>query len=383
MTRWRWRGHIALLGVALAFVLYPILPNEDVINSDWPAFATGALMIVDDPGQLYDLHAQSRFQDHVTGGRHLVTLGIGGILPFLAPAWVALLAVPFAALGTDLGGRLWILFGLLCLGAGLYLATRPKVGSSPSVGRWRAAPEGLLPAFAGIPTALLLLNAQLDGVVVLGVGGAIALWSRPYLAGLTLGLTLMKPQLVLPLGVALILARRWTVIAGWATAGAALLVPTLILNPHWILDWLGQTRSTVQAGAREVDLPHLAVLLPAAMQGVVIATLTALAVIGVVALARMRRDQFQPAAAILIAGGVLAAPHALPADLVLVALGLAVWGEARWWEWLGLSVVALAAALIAPPVPTIIGVIGVGWVCLRASGLLTWGSPEPAHASAR
>jgi len=119
------------------------------------------------------------------------------------------------------------------------------------------------------------------------------------------------------------------------------------------------------------------------MQGVVLATLTALAVIGVVALARMRRDQFQPAAAILIAGGVLAAPHALPADLVLVALGLAVWGEARWWEWLGLSVVALAAALIAPPVPTIIGVIGVGWVCLRASGLLTWGSPEPAHASAR
>src|SRR3989442_13655096 len=78
MTRWRWRGNIALLGVALAFVLYPILPNEDVINSDWPAFATGALMIVDDPGQLYDLHAQSRFQDHVTGGRPLVTLGIGG-----------------------------------------------------------------------------------------------------------------------------------------------------------------------------------------------------------------------------------------------------------------------------------------------------------------
>ena len=111
-----------------------------------------------------------------------------------------------------------------------------------------------MPAFAGIPTALLLLNAQLDGVVVLGVGGAIALWSRPYLAGLTLGLTLMKPQLVLPFGVALVLARRWTVIAGWATAGAALLVPTLILNPHWILDWLGQTRSTVQAGAREVDL---------------------------------------------------------------------------------------------------------------------------------
>src|SRR5207237_3941124 len=123
-----------------------------------------------------------------------------------------------------------------------------------------------------------------------GVGGPMALWSRPYLAGLTLGLTLMKPQLVLPFGVALVLARRWTVIAGWATAGAALLVPTLILNPHWILDWLGQTRSTVQAGAREVDLPHLAVLLPASVQGVVLATLTGPEVVGGGGVVRARPD---------------------------------------------------------------------------------------------
>ena len=43
----------------------------------------------------------------VTGGRTLITLGINGILPFLAPAWVAFLAVPFELLGTNLGGRLW------------------------------------------------------------------------------------------------------------------------------------------------------------------------------------------------------------------------------------------------------------------------------------
>src|SRR5205807_4167546 len=155
MTRWRWRGNIALLGVALAFVLYPILPNEDVINSDWPAFATGALMIVDDPGQLYDLHAQHRFQDQVTGGRRLTTLGIHGILPFLAPAWVALLAVPFETFGTDVGGRLWVLFGLACLAGGLYLGTRPR------------PPTAILPGFAAVPTALVLLNAQLDGIVAL------------------------------------------------------------------------------------------------------------------------------------------------------------------------------------------------------------------------
>ncbi|TME49082.1 MAG: DUF2029 domain-containing protein [Chloroflexi bacterium] len=222
MSRWRWRGNIALLGVALAFVLFPVLPNDDVVNSDWPAFATGARLIVSDPSHLYDLKVQQRVESDVTGGRVLVTLGIQGILPFLAPAWVALLAVPFEALGTDLGGRLWILFGLACLVGGPYLATRPR------------PPTAILPAFASVPTALMMLNAQLDGIVALGIGGAIALWSRPYLAGLALGLTLMKPQLVLPLGLGLILARRWMVLAGWATAGVALLASTLLLDPHWV-----------------------------------------------------------------------------------------------------------------------------------------------------
>src|SRR5438067_12288477 len=239
--RWRWRGSVALLAVALAFFIYPLLPNDDVINSDWPAFATGARLIVSDPGHLYDLDAQKAVQRDVTGGRVLVTLGIEGILPFLAPAWVAMLAVPFDALGTDLGGRVWILFGLLCLAGGLYLAIRPR------------PPTLMLPGFATVPTALLLLNAQLDGVVALGIGAAVALWKRPYLAGLALGLTLMKPQLVLPLGAAVLLERQWKVLVGWAIAGVALLLPTLLLNPQWISLWLGQTRATVAPVSREID----------------------------------------------------------------------------------------------------------------------------------
>ena len=96
MSRWRWRGNVALLGVTLAFFLFPLLPNADVINSDWPAFATGARLMLHDPSHLYDFTAQRQVELQVTGGRVLVTLGIKGILPFLAPAWVALLAVPFA-----------------------------------------------------------------------------------------------------------------------------------------------------------------------------------------------------------------------------------------------------------------------------------------------
>src|SRR5258708_10792067 len=188
MTGWRWRGSVAMLAVAVGFVIYPLIESEgDVINSDWPAFATGARIMLTDPGRLYDFDVQRRVELDVTGGRSLVTLGIHGILPFLAPAWVALLAVPFELLGPDLGGRIWILAGLLCLAAGLYLAIRPR---SPTV---------MLPAFASVPAALMMLNAQLDGFVVLGLGAAMSLWSRPYLSRLALCLTLMKPPLFLPL----------------------------------------------------------------------------------------------------------------------------------------------------------------------------------------
>lgn len=377
---------MALVAVVLAFVIYPLVEgSNDVINSDWPAFATGGRLIVEDPGHLYDFDTQRRVQLEVTGGRTLVTLGINGILPFLAPAWVAFVAVPFELLGTDLGGRLWILFGLACLALGLYLV-------APTRALWRAVLPGerggertgyspALPAFASVPTALLLLNAQLDGIVALGIGAAIALWAQPFLAGLCLGLTLVKPQLVLPLGAALLVARRWRVLAGWAVAGVALLAASAALNPRWVLEWVPALGSTVRPGSREVDFAHLGTLLPNAYEGWAVAALSVLALTAVLVLARRCRSDFRAAAAVLVAGGVLVAPHALPTDLVLVAVALAIWGKAEWQDWVLLSVGAAIAALVPVPWPTVVGVLVVGWLCLRAAGLSAW-RPGRAPASA-
>ena len=350
-----------MVGISLGFVIYPLTEGKnDVINSDWPAFATGARLIVEDPGHLYNFDVQRRMQLEVTGGRTLVGLGISGILPFLAPAWVAFFAVPFEALGTELGGRLWILFGLACLALGLLLAVRPR------------PPAAILPAFASVPTALLLLNAQLDGLVALGVGAAVALWASPWLAGLCLGLTLVKPQLVLPIGAGLVLTRQWRVLAGWTVAGIVLLVAATALNPHWVFDWLPVLGTTVQPGAREVDLAHLGTMLPRAYQGYAVVLLSLLALIAVLALARSCRKDFRTAAAVLVAGGVLVAPHSLPTDLVLVAVGLAIWGETIWADWVVLSVGGGIAAVVPAPLPTLVGVLLVGWLCLRVAGLSAW-----------
>jgi hypothetical protein len=357
LTRWRWRGSVALLAVAVAFVIYPLIEGEnDVINSDWPAFATGARILISDPGHLYDFDVQRRVELDVTGGRTLITLGINGILPFVAPAYVAFFPVPFELLGTNIGGRLWILFGLACLALGLYLCVRPR------------APAAALPAFASIPTALLLLNAQLDGIVVLGIGGAISLWSRQYLAGVCLGLTLVKPQLVLPLGAALLATRRWRVLGGWATAGVALSGAAALLNPGWVFQWLPALNGPVRPGSREVDLAHFGTVLPSAYQGYAVAFLSLLALVAILALARRLGNAFRPAAAVVVAGGILGAPHALPTDLVLVAVALAIWGKAQWYDWVLVSAGAAIAALAPVPIPAVVGVLTTGWVCLRAAG---------------
>jgi arabinofuranan 3-O-arabinosyltransferase len=368
--RWRWRASVAMLAVAVGFVIYPLVEGgNDVINSDWPAFATGARIMVSDPRHLYDFEVQRRVELDVTGGRTLVTLGINGILPFVAPAWVAFFAVPFELLGTDLGGRLWILFGLACLAIGLYLAVRPR------------PPSAMLPAFASVPTALVLLNAQLDGMVALGIGAAIALWSRPLLAGLCLGVTLLKPQLMLPVGAALIVTRRWRVLGGWAAAGLALWGSAALVNPRWFFQWLPALNGPVRPASREIDFAHFGTAFPAAVQGYAVAALSLVALVAVLALARRRSAEFRPAAAVLVAGGVLVAPHALPTDLVVVAVALSIWGEALWYDWLLLSVGAAIAALTPAPVPAVVGVLVIGWVCARAAGL-TWRRPEQAPLSA-
>jgi hypothetical protein len=149
-----------------------------------------------------------------------------------------------------------------------------------------------------------------------------------------------------------------------------------VLNPRWVFDWLAAAGTTVQPGAREVNLSHLGTLFPGGLQTIAVAILTLAAVVAVVVLAWRSRQDFHATAALLVAGGVLAAPHALPADLVLVGLALAIWGKARWKDWLLLSAGAAIAAFVPAPWPTIAGVLLVGYLCWRISA---W---RPARAAA-
>src|SRR5437899_1251405 len=100
---------VVLTGVALGFGVYPITePGHDVINSDWPAFATGAKIVMTNPSHLYDLDVQRRVQPRGWGwsagrrGRVLPAGPVAGVVltaPSLpgAPAWIAHFIAPAAS----------------------------------------------------------------------------------------------------------------------------------------------------------------------------------------------------------------------------------------------------------------------------------------------
>lgn len=325
-----------MLGAALGICAVPLVDSHQaLVNSDWPAFATGGRLAVSDPTHLYDLDVQRGVQRDIVGGASLRERDEMGLLPFNMPPWVALLNAPFAALGTDIGARLWIALELAALGLGMFLLAPP--------GRRLAA----LPAFAAVPTALTALNAQTDGLVVLGLGAAWALRrdDRHFLSGAALGLCLVKPQLVLPLGAALLVTRAWPELLGWASAAGALLLAVAARQPHWIVDWPRFLSLTAGRVGTELGPAQFVWSSPLSRpQQLTGAGLVALAAIVVVLIVARRLPRGQ-AAGVVVAGGLLSAPHALGSDTVLLAGGLVVSARGRWWTWLLLSVLALAAAV--------------------------------------
>ena len=101
----------------------------------------------------------------------------------------------------------------------------------------------VLVALAGFGTGLLFLEGQWDGVSVLGLAAAYALWrrDRPAAAGFALGFTaaIAKPQLVIGVAAYMIGRRDWRA-AGGALAGAAVTIVIGLIGagPHALTSFI-------------------------------------------------------------------------------------------------------------------------------------------------
>ena len=209
----RWH-RTAAIGFAILFALFTVAGWIDFIHKrallDFMSFwAAGRLTLDGTPALAYDMIAHRKVQEAVLGS-------FQGNMPFPYPPAYLFIVAPFSIAPYVQALLLWI----AATGA-LYLAAARTVIRGPYA---LAHPSVLLNALIGQNSFLTF------GIFVLG---ANRLRDRPFVAGLILGLLVIKPQLAVLLPVAVLASRRWPAIVGaLLSASALLLLALLVFGPE-------------------------------------------------------------------------------------------------------------------------------------------------------
>ncbi len=314
-------GVLALVGLLLQLTWALDAPPK----TDYLPFATGTRVLQADPRCLYCNDVQAAAQASILG----YVPSAGFPKPFVNPPLVAWLLQPLAALPLRTGLLVLLLVLLGALVAAARLADRLLPRSIPGAARVLLVVGGLL----SLPAATAVGLAQWAPLLVLAALGALYVLrrDRAVVAGLLLSVLLIKPQtvwLVLP---ALVVARSWRVLLGFACgAGAWLLTGVLLVGPGQMLQLprLILQRHVAEA-FRTAGLPGF--VTDVAGSGVAAFAAAAVLAGGAVLVAwllraRLRRD---PALAIGlgIAASLAFAPHVFPDDLMLLTVTAVVWAR--------------------------------------------------------
>jgi heme/copper-type cytochrome/quinol oxidase subunit 3 len=141
---------------------------------------------------------------------------------FISPLPYAWLILPLGAFGPAVATYAWLAVSVAALAIAWWLAAP---GSGPTRALW------LLGALAWYPLLYSVSLAQPPLVIVaLGaVAWRLAEANRPYAAGVVLGLSVIKPQLLLLLPLVLLFAGRWRIAAAWAATAAVLAAASVVV----------------------------------------------------------------------------------------------------------------------------------------------------------
>jgi alpha-1,2-mannosyltransferase len=142
------------------------------------------------------------------------------LVPFVRPHFYALILAPLALLPFGIAFWTWLGLQTLVLFACWHWAVR------------RFPPDSLVISALYLPTALGIAHGQ-DGVLMLAI--SIGAWSllesgKPLQAGLVLALGLIKFHLFFLWPFAMLLARDWRMLGGFAAGGAAEALLSLLLG---------------------------------------------------------------------------------------------------------------------------------------------------------
>jgi hypothetical protein len=242
----------------------------------------------------------------------------------------------------------------------------------------------LLAAALSLPAAQTLALGQWSGLLLLAAAGAVVLLERGHevAGGALLGVLLMKPQLLVLVVPAVIVAGSWRVLLGVAVAGAGwALSAVALIGWQATLDIPGKVLPTESSiAAITVSLPGFASAPFGATAGAIAA-----ACLGVAALtllwwqrARLRAD-LPLAIAAGLALSVACTPHALAYDLMLLAVPLTLLArrDAPVALWLCFGIDAAYLADLALPS----GLAHVEGLAAAAVAVLALGRSRPGPSS--
>jgi len=359
-----WFLFIAFVLTGWFVVVTPL--RADILDNDLTLVYMGARIGIEQGwSHIYSVSAQ-----HDLFTRLRPNAEYTGALRFVSPppyAWMLLPVTGFGAAGVV---YIWLALSVMALVAAWWIA-------APGQGRTRWL--WLLGALAWYPLLYSLALAQPDMVLVLVV---VAAWKltqagKPFLGGIVLGLSVLKPQLTLLLPLVLLVSGRWRIAAAWAATTAALaLVSLLVIGGQGFNDYLNLLSEARHiTNNRFYTLAYLfgPGLLSDVLQGIVVA-------ITVVGAYLNRHASLDRVFALGLVATMLGASYWHVQDFtIFVAAAWLFWRDRppawqRWW----LLVVAIAGEFAWPLTPLAILVAVAVWF----AGLVAPRGPAPKTAPA-
>ena len=283
-------------------------------------YTYGSLVRSGDPSSLYDPAAHAR----VAAVRVDPAMTLEHFHPNYSPA-IAFLFAPLAGLRYLDAMAVWAALSIVLYGVAvaLLLTLTPRLRGDP-VTAWLAA--------AAFPTVFVLLRyGQISAVslLLLAMAAYLSARGRDLLSGLVLGCLAYKPNLLLAPGLIFLAAGEWRLLSGMA-AGAGLQVGLSIAAVGWpvfarytdVLVTIAQHPEVVQIyPAESHSLAGQLRLWSAPAPLVAVATLVTLGVASWLGsrVWRQTRDP-RPRWAALVIAALIASPHLLTYDLLLLAV---------------------------------------------------------------
>jgi hypothetical protein len=278
---------------------------------------------------------------------------------FISPPVLAWALIPLTIIGPRAAVYVWLAASLVGLAAAWWVAAP---GRGLVRGLWLLGALAWYPVLYGVGLA----QPNLLVLAVVAAGWRLAEGGRPYLAGLVLGLSTLKPQLTLLLPLVLLAAGHWRIAAAWFATAAILTVASLVaIGGQGVTDY----RALLDEAQRVINNRYFTlayVLGPGTLSYVAQGAVAAVAMIG--GYLNRRASLARVFALGLVATTLGATYWHLQDFAVLVLAAWLFWRDnppawQRWW----LLVIVVGGELAWPlgPLPILIG-IAVWFGCMVA-----------------